>query len=360
MVASSEQGVCITCPLLDRETSALKMCHAHPFPRILAIGLGCLALAGCTWLQPGSKTPSASLLWAQSAQNPGVFDLADATGFAQVVAVSDVHGMVEPLQRLLTAGHLIDASSNWSGGRTLLIIDGDSIDKGPHSIDVLDLWMKLQQQAPAAGGELIHVLGNHEAEFLADPKNSKAKELLAELRQRGIPVADLTDPAKPRGGFLHQMPLAAKVGKWLFCHAGLYPDMTWSAFRAEAATTLDHSAYQDPFLAAPDSILEAKDWWTDATTRSTLEARLAANGIFGVVQGHQPSAYRMPGRVGSIDGGHLIKIDNGMAPEAGSHPGHLLRFPHPGELNQASFPHAEAIAPDGTIQAVVPEALPPQ
>jgi len=225
---------------------------------------------------------------------------------------------------------------------------------------VIDRWMSLSDQAQAAGGLVVHTLGNHEAEFLAAPNNGKAKELLAELQQRQIPLTDLTDPSRPRGAFLHQEPVAARVGQWLFAHAGLYPNLSWSDFKTQAQSVLSQGAYGDPFLADGNSILEAKDWWKDAAARQQLEARLTSNGMFGLVQGHQPKAYNMPNTIGAIDSGRLIKIDNGMAPEAGSNPGHLLRFSQPAELTKAAFPHADVIGPDGTVTPLVPaKDLPP-
>ncbi|HEY9765586.1 MAG TPA: metallophosphoesterase, partial [Chroococcales cyanobacterium] len=257
--------------------------------------------------------------------------------------------------QLLTAGKLIDSNQRWIGGRSLLVIVGDSIDEGPKSIEVLDLWAALSTQAKAAGGLVIPLLGNHEAEFLADPSgDSKAQALRDELKQLNIPITDLTDPSTSRGSFIHGMPLAARVGSWLFCHAGLLPDISWAQFGTQAASVLGKSDYGNAFLLGPDSVLEAKDWWVDPAARSAYEKRLASISIFGVVQGHQPKAYNIPYDIGSLDGGHLIKIDNGMAPKSGSNPGHLLLFPNPSEMKKNVFPTVQSIAPNGGVKLVVP------
>jgi hypothetical protein len=290
--------------------------------------------------------------------NPGVAEIGDPTVFDRVVVISDVHGMYVPLLRLLGAGHLVDAQQHWAGGHALFIIVGDSIDKGPQSVEVLDLFAALAAQAPAAGGRVLHLLGNHEAEFLAaGGSGSKAAELLAELQAKNIPVTDLTEPTHPRGAFLAAEPLAARVGRWLFCHAGLYPNMTWAEFKAAAGTTVAKRSYGDPLLSGVDSILEAKDWWKDPAARSSLESRLSANGLYGVVQGHQPKAYGFTNQTGAIDGGRLIKVDNGMAPEAGGSAGTLLVFTRPAELAADGFPHALVVNPDGTSAALQASTL---
>jgi hypothetical protein len=315
--------------------------HAS-FILVLAAAIGTLSFA--------ENIPSSS--------RSSVFELPSPTNFDRVAALSDVHGMYHSLTSLLTHAGFIDSHLNWSAGKTLLIVVGDSIDKGPQSIEVLDLWISLQAEAKSAGGELVHLLGNHEAEFLADPNDdSKATELLHELKDQGIPVTDLTRKTSARGIFLHSEPLAAKVGNWLFGHAGLFPKMSWNDFKARAEKTLTAGNYGDSFLSGSDSILEAKNWWEDQSTRDDLETRLSKEGIFGVVLGHQPAAFNYPDQIAAIDEGHLIKIDNGMAPSAGSNPGSILIFDHPIDLTTDRYPLTHVLDANGQANLLVPGNL---
>jgi TPR repeat protein len=84
------------------------------------------------------------------------------TGVSHVIAVGDVHGDYEQLVRVLRSAALIDQNTNWIGGQTHLVQTGDILDRGGHSRQVMDLLMKLQQQAEAAGGHIHVLLGNHE------------------------------------------------------------------------------------------------------------------------------------------------------------------------------------------------------
>jgi hypothetical protein len=288
--------------------------------------------------------------------NPGVLQIADASLFSQVVAISDIHGMFDNLVTLLRAGRIIDGDNNWIAGRTLLIVTGDSIDKGPNSIEVLNLFIQLQNQSQAVGGQVLHLLGNHEAEFLADPQgDSKATELLNEMAALHIPLSDLTSTSSPRGRFLHEEPVAARVGKWLFSHSGYYPDMTWQEFSTQARQTLANQNYGDNFLIGDGSILEARKWELDSASLSSLLGRLDMIGDFGAVFGHQPGAFGIRGRSAAKAGGRLIKIDNGMAPEAGSNAGSLLVFVNPQQMNRSVFPQIKTIYPDGSEQILLPE-----
>lgn len=81
---------------------------------------------------------------------------------SRVVAVGDVHGAYSELSALLRELGVIDAAGDWAGGDTHLVSLGDLVDRGPASRRVVELLMKLQRQAPADGGAVHLVLGNHE------------------------------------------------------------------------------------------------------------------------------------------------------------------------------------------------------
>ena len=81
---------------------------------------------------------------------------------SRVVAFGDVHGAYDDWTALLRELGVIDGNNNWAGGDTHLVSLGDLIDRGPGSRQVVELLMRLDQQAEAAGGAVHLVLGNHE------------------------------------------------------------------------------------------------------------------------------------------------------------------------------------------------------
>lgn len=84
------------------------------------------------------------------------------TGVEKIVAIGDVHGDYENFLPLLQGTGLVDQSLHWAGGKTHLVQIGDIMDRGTRAKDVLDLLMRLEKEAEAAGG-MVHVLiGNHE------------------------------------------------------------------------------------------------------------------------------------------------------------------------------------------------------
>jgi hypothetical protein len=318
-------------------------CRFRRFNRLVVPTLLLLLLAA---IQPG----------ARAASNPGVVEIDDLQQFTQVLVISDVHGEYSHLTKLLKAAGVIEGSKNWSAGKTLFIVVGDSIDKGPDSMKVLALWIKLVPQAAAKGGRLVALLGNHEAEFLSNPQNKKTAIFRSELSEAGISVQDVADgnDSQGLGRFMLDLPLAARVGKFLFAHAGWYPaDTSWSSFVGKAKTTLTAKNYADDFITGSHSILEEKEetpgtkWYDDKTAVVSLEDRIAALQLYGVVFGHQPKAFGFKGKLGGVDHLHIIKIDSGMAPDAENSPGEILRFKHPNDLIMMAKPRVDRIQADG-------------
>ncbi len=82
---------------------------------------------------------------------------------ARVVAVGDVHGSYEGLVTILLEAGLIDTDLRWIGGDATLVQTGDLLDRGVRVRRVLDLLIRLQGEAAAAGGRVVVLLGNHEA-----------------------------------------------------------------------------------------------------------------------------------------------------------------------------------------------------
>ncbi len=82
---------------------------------------------------------------------------------ARVVAVGDIHGADSEVRSILRRVGLIDDGDRWVGGETTLVQTGDFTDRGTGTRAVMDLLMRLQREATAAGGAVIVLAGNHEA-----------------------------------------------------------------------------------------------------------------------------------------------------------------------------------------------------
>ena len=257
----------------------------------------------------------------------------------EIVALGDVHGGYDRLVDLLRADGLIAPVSGssgpyaWSGHNRLLVCTGDLINKGDQSLRVLDLMRKLEAAAPGSGGQVIVTMGNHEAEFLASPGETKVREFDDELQRSGIDPHDTARGRDEYGQWIMERPLAARVNSWFFAHAGSTSGHTLDELAGTFRGLVDAGQWSSPFLVGDDSILEARSWWN---SRKVVDRDLAALRAAHIVFGHDPSAFHAKGQIGERDGGKLFLIDVGMSPAIDYSLGALLIIDHVGRTDVAS------------------------
>lgn len=179
---------------------------------------------------------------------------------SRVVAIADVHGAFTAMVETLQQAGVINDELRWSGETTHLVIVGDILDRGPRSRDAMDLLMRLEQEAPLAGGSVLVLIGNHESMNLigdlryvsreeyaafADEETDEQRErwFVAYAARQGADASDESLRQKfeqqfPRGYFALRRAFRpdAKYGRWLlskpvigvlngtaFVHGGLSP-----------------------------------------------------------------------------------------------------------------------------------------
>jgi hypothetical protein len=254
-----------------------------------------------------SGTPKASRDWSK---HPVVLQV---NTNEDVYAVGDAHADPDRLAVVLARAKIIKeapkkfASVKWVAGKSVLVVTGDMIDKWHHSLDVIALLRALQTSAAAAGGQVIITMGNHEAEFLADPHGDKTEEFGDELKEAGLKRNDVADCQGDLGRFLCALPIAAQVNDWFFCHGGNTNGQTIQALSDAIETGFANDGFATPALVGDNSILEARlnDKgpnglpWFDLGSLSTnpqtvLDSYAKALGVSHIVQGHQPGAVEFP------------------------------------------------------------------
>ncbi len=200
----------------------------------------------------------------------------------RIVAVGDVHGSFDGLTAILQETWLIDENLHWSGGRATLVQVGDLLDRGVRLPEVMDLMMRLQSEAAAAGGEVVCLLGNHEAmnllgivrdvnpeafalfadedsirhrertsksyaqilEYRAgllvlEPPNissDQRRHLLDDLPEGKIEYLEALGPKGRYGAWLRSFPVAVERSGTLFVHGGIGPAMRGLASHGDQRT----------------------------------------------------------------------------------------------------------------------------
>jgi hypothetical protein len=283
--------------------------------RYLSFAAALLALAS-----PGSARD-----WAKY---PAVTQIENAD---EIFAIGDAHSDFKRLARVMAGAGIIEPdTAHWRAGHAVLVTTGDMIDKGPRALDVLRLLIAVRADAHRAGGDVIILAGNHEAEFLADPTAPKGQEFAKQLKAAHIDPADVGACKGEIGEFLCSLSFAARVGDWFFSHGGNAGGRTVAQLTAGLQSGVDRDGYRTKQLIGDDSILESRlngegrAVWMDAGLPDRGERELLADyaralGVTHIVEGHVPSPVAFADGVTRNRGemfqrfGLLFLIDTGMS-----------------------------------------------
>jgi hypothetical protein len=144
---------------------------------------------------------------------------------SDVFVVGDVHGQLEKLVVLLREAELIGPDLAWRGADSTLWLMGDLVDRGPDGIGVIELAMRLQREAAAAGGPVGVLFGNHDglliaaSRFGATPISDPGSTFLSEWQFNGGEARDLERLTPEHVCWLTALPAMAHVGEHLLVHA---------------------------------------------------------------------------------------------------------------------------------------------
>jgi hypothetical protein len=184
----------------------------------------------------------------------------------RIIAIGDVHGSFSGLVSIMKEAALIDDDNRWIGGNALIVQTGDMLDRGAEVRKVMDLLMKLQDEAEAVGGKVLAIMGNHEAMNIfgftqyvnpkayasfagpeAEEKQHQAFEMWqalfnssdgltgedSETRQQNwltehppgfVEYSESMGPEGRYGKWLRRMPAMFRYGGTVFFHAGISPE----------------------------------------------------------------------------------------------------------------------------------------
>jgi hypothetical protein len=281
-----------------------------------------------------------------------------------VFAIGDAHGDPGRMAGVLAAAKLTASAATapdkvkWTAGKAVLVIPGDMIDKGPDSMGVIALLRALQKDAARQGGQVIITMGNHEAEFLAEPDGKKTKEFQDELKKAGLDPAKVAKGGGDLGEFLCGLPIAVRVNDWFFSHGGNSGNRTIAKLEADIEKGFAANGFATQQLVGDNSILEARlnkkgpggmAWFYEGSAKTDPKKVLASYagklGVHHLVQGHQYGDVKFPDGKDRKEEtlfqryGLLFLIDSGMSHgiEGSKSHGGALRIKGPAGQQEAVF-----------------------
>jgi hypothetical protein len=270
----------------------------------------------------------------------------------RIVAVGDVHGAYDRLLEILQTAGVVDSGGHWSGGAAHLVQLGDLVDRGSDSRKALDFVRRLEREAPAAGGQVHILLGNHEAaRMLGDLRLTVPGEYAAfatadSKKRRDLYFKTLKFPSKAErdlalaqtppgfvemreafgregeyGRWLRQLPATITINGIVFVHGGISPvvaPMGCAAINEQVQRELTDDF--DQTRAAPLASLTAREdgplWYRGLAQEPDsfapqVDEILAALQARALVIAHTVTP---SGRITPRFDGRVIQIDTGMQP----------------------------------------------
>lgn len=205
----------------------------------------------------------------------------------RLVAIGDLHGDLAGTRSALRAAGAIDDKDRWTGGDLVIVQTGDVLDRGDDEKAIYELLFALREQARAAGGDVILLLGNHELMNAAgDFRYVTRGQDFGDTR-----AADL-GPGGAYAKKLAALNVVAVVGDTLFAHGGVVGEWVTQLDEVNRTARCWLDGQGGP-ATAPPPVLVSDDSpvWTRAAGLpevdcASLRADLGKLGVARMVVGH--------------------------------------------------------------------------
>jgi len=207
---------------------------------------------------------------------------------ARIVAIGDVLGDRARSDRALALAGVLSPEGHWNAGATVLVQLGDLIDPGPDTKAVVERWMALTDEAAAAGGRVVVLLGEHEALDLLGEWKEIAPADIHSFGDGGMRKEALSERA-PIGKWLRSRDAVVEIAGTVFVHGGIHE--RWAAIDPGALSSQVRAAIAQtgpPFALGPEGPLRYRGFLrTNAVdVCGELSKVLAAKGADRLVVGH--------------------------------------------------------------------------
>ncbi len=241
---------------------------------------------------------------------PDVYDLPE-----KMLALSDIEGDFEAFKMMLVGAEVIDDKFNWNYGKGHLVLVGDFFDRGLNVTECLWLIYKLETEALAAGGKVHFILGNHEVLNLQGDTQYMRRKYVENVDLMREEYKHWYDNNSELGRWLRTKNAVEKIGDYVFCHAGISPELANSGISLHDVNVIGRQylgkPYQDIANSRAKLVFDVQDgifWYRGAAksllTEDQLNTVLNYAGAKRMVIGHT-----LQNEVTGLYAGRVICID---------------------------------------------------
>jgi hypothetical protein len=229
--------------------------------------------------------------------------------------ISDIEGEFANFRKLLLAAGVIDEHYNWIYGKGSLVIPGDLFDRGKDVVPELWLLYKLEDEARAAGGACLTIIGNHDQMNLSGDHRYTDARYFKNAWVLGTAIDGLFGKDTELGRWLRTKNVIEKIGGVLVMHGGMSPAVLGRHLSLEQLNTYSRPWYDAARKAIPDSLQllfgrDALFWYRGyfmqpKATMGLVDSTLKEYNCKWILVGHTIVKWN----IASYDGGKVIGID---------------------------------------------------
>lgn len=250
--------------------------------------------------------------------NLGLFKMPE-----KILVIGDIHADYEALVYTLKKAGIINNNLEWTGRKTYVVFIGDLVDgknrigrwKGDSDLRVLRLINKLMMQAKIKGGEVIVLLGNHEIMNMRGNLSYSGEKGIKEFGGSEKRIEYFNNDFK---SFAKKCYLVVKIGKWVFCHAGIIPEISlqysipkinsqFMKFLNNKMNTKEENLFLD-IISGDEGILTTREFGNDVINCNRLMLTLKYMKADHMVVGHT-----VQDKINSVCNAKLWRVDVGIS-----------------------------------------------
>jgi predicted MPP superfamily phosphohydrolase len=254
----------------------------------------------------------------------------------KIVVIGDIHADYERLLAVLKKSELINDKLEWSGGKTYLVMIGDLVDgksridnwTGDSDLKVINYLNKLMKQAKRKDGNVIILLGNHEFMNIRGNFSYSGEHGIKEM---GGELKRLKYFNNQFRAFGRKCFLAVNIGGWIFCHAGIPPEISkkypiiklnslLQKFLSQEMSIHEENVFFD-IISGDNGILTTREFGTNDVSCKRLTTTLTNLNANYMVIGHTVQE-----KVNEICNKKLWRVDVGLSRAFGNNSRKRLGF----------------------------------
>lgn len=225
----------------------------------------------------------------------------------RILIIGDIHGDIKRFKNILIDANIINNNIEWIANppNTIVIQLGDQVDsinRYPNPLEwevINDTEMIyftnfLNNIAISKGGKIISLIGNHELMNIIGNFSYVSEKSMKSNTSR----YDLYKPCGTLSTILGKRPLVVKIGKYIFCHAGIrkhhidimnkynkhisYINGIWRNFMLHKQVNIEDKEIFDKLILDNDGIL----WNREIDSKEEIDTVLNDLGCYYMFTGH--------------------------------------------------------------------------